>query len=103
MNMCALLSKLFTKSDTALVHKARVPSGRRRNTRRKDADAIRTSEASWSVSETYASEIESWNGPDLSDTGRARLSVSTRYNSNLLVRRQLRYEVLSLPSGCLPC
>jgi hypothetical protein len=85
MNMCALSSELFTKSDTAFVHKARVPSSRRRYARWKDADAIRTSEPSWSVCVAYASEIEPWNGPDLSDTGWAGLSVSTGNNSNLLV------------------
>jgi hypothetical protein len=86
MYMRAFTSELLSKSDTALVHKARVPSGRCRKTRWKDADAIRAPEASWSVCVAYASEVEPRDSPDLTNAGRARLSVSARNDSNLLVR-----------------
>jgi hypothetical protein len=89
MYMRAFTSELLSKSDTALVHEARVPSGRCREARWKDANAIRPSEASWSVCVAYASEVETWDSPDLTNTGRARLSVSTRNNSDFLVCRQL--------------
>ena len=87
MYMRAFTSELLSKSDTALVHEARVPSGHCRKTRWKDADAIRASEASWSVYIAYASEVEPRDSPDLTNAGWARLSVSTRNDSDFLVCR----------------
>jgi hypothetical protein len=101
--MRAFPSELLSESDATLVHEARVPSGRRSQTRWKDTDAIRTSKSGRSICVANAGEVESGDASNLSDTGRAWLPVSTRDDSNLLVRCQLGHEVLCLFIGDLPC